>query len=108
MKCLLCDFKPNDLESITKQYLDFHNVDRNNHFFKKLFKKQNSIFHGKKCVRCDEFLPNSRYKVIYDFLVHYESDKDVFEDKPLIYTTFGEIRKYKITFLEHLHELLQR
>ena len=40
MKCLLCDFKSNDLENVRKHYLDFHNVNRNNHFLKKLFKKQ--------------------------------------------------------------------
>ena len=72
MKCLLRDFKSNDLENVRKHYLDFHIVDQNNHFFKKLFKKQNNVFHGKKCVRYDEFLPNSSYKVIHDFLVHYE------------------------------------
>ena len=75
-----------------------------NRFFKKLFKKQNNVFHGKKCVRCDEFLPNSRYKVIHDFLVHYEAGKDAFKEKPLTYTAFGEIRKYEITFSKHLHE----
>ena len=37
-------------------------------------------------------------KVVHDFLVHYDSGKDVFEEKPLTYTTFGEIRKYEITF----------
>ena len=90
MKCFLWDFKSNDLENVRKHYLDFHNVDRNNHFFKKLFKKQNKSFSWKKCVRCDEFLPNSRYEVIPDFLVHYEAGKGVFEEKPLTYTTFGE------------------
>ena len=52
----------------------------------------------KKCVRCNEILSKNRYKVIHDFLVHYEAGKDGFEEKPLTYTTFGEIRKYEITF----------
>ena len=104
MKCLLCNFKANDSENVRKHYLDFHNVDQNNHFFKKLFKKQNNVLHGKKCIICDEFLPNSRYKVIHDFLVHYEAGKDVFEKKPLTYATIGEIRKYEITFSEHSHD----
>ena len=101
MKCLLCDFESNDLESVRKHYLDFHNVDRNNQFFKKLFKKRNKFFHGKKCLRCNEFLPSSHYKVIHDFFVHYDAGKNVFEEKPLTYTTLGEIRKYEITFTQH-------
>ena len=93
MKCLLCDFELNDLESVRKHYLDFHNVNWNNHFFKKLYKKQNNVFHGKKCVRCNEFLPSSPYKIIHDFLVHYDAGKEVFENFFLIYTTLGKIRK---------------
>ena len=101
MKCLLCDFESNDLESIRKHYLDFHNVDWNNQFFKKLFKQQNNVFHGKKCIRCNEFLRNSRYKFIHDFLVHYDPGKNLFEEKPLTYRTLGEITNYKITFMQH-------
>ena len=102
MKCLLCDFELNDLESVRKHYLDFHNVNWNNHFFKKLYKKQNNVFHGKKCVRCNEFLPSSAYKIIHDFLVHYNAGKEVFEKIFLIYTTLGKIRIYEITFTQHL------
>ena len=101
MKCLLCDFKSNDLENVRKHYLDFHNVNRNNHFLKKLFKKQNNSFHVKKYVRRYEFLPSSRYKVIHYSLVHYDAGKNVFEGKPLSYTTLEEIRKYEITFTQH-------
>ena len=96
-----CDFESNDLESFRKHYLNFPNVDQNNHFVKKLSKKPNNVFHGKKCLRCNEFLPSSRYKIIYVFLVHYDAGKDVFEEKPLIYTTLGDIRKYEIIFAQH-------
>ena len=72
MKCPLCDFKSYDLESVRKHYVDFDNVDRNNHFFKKLFKEQNNVFHGKKCIRCNE-----------------------------TYTNLGERKKYEITFKQH-------
>ena len=97
MKCLLCDFESNFLESVRKHYLDFHNVDQNNQFLKKLFKKKNNVFHEKKCVRYNEFLSSSRCKIIHYFLVHYEAGKNVFEEKPLTYTTVGKIRKYEIT-----------
>ena len=90
MKCLLCNFESNDSNDFKKHYLDFHNVDRNNQFFIKLFKKQNSVFHGKKCLRCSEFLPSSRFKVAsklqnHDFLVHYDNGISVIEEKPVNY-----------------------
>ena len=42
----------------------------------------------------NEFLPRNGYKIIHDFVVHYDASKDVFEEKALIYTTLREIRKY--------------
>ena len=44
----------------------------------------------------NEFLPRNGYKIIHDFVVHYEASKDVFEEKALIYTTLREIRKYEV------------
>lgn len=38
---------------------------------------------------------------MHDFLVHYGASKNVFEEKPLVYTNIGEIQKYEITFGEH-------
>ena len=98
MKCLLCNFQSNDLEDVKKHYIDFHNVDRNNQFFIKLFKKQNNVFHGKKCLRCNKFVPTSR------LLAHYNDAKNVFEEKPVNYTNLGEIRKYENTFAQHSHD----
>ena len=69
----------------------------------KLFKKQNNVFHGKKCLRCSEFLPSSRCKVNHDFLSHHDAGKNVFEEKPVNYTKLGGIHKYKITFAQHSH-----
>lgn len=34
-------------------------------------------------------------------LVHYDSGKNVFEEKPINYINFGEIRKYEITFTQY-------
>ena len=101
MKCLLCDFESNDLESARKHYLNFGNVDRRNHVFKRLLQKQNNVFHGKKCIGYNEFVPRNGYKIIHDFVVHYDASKDVFEEKALIYTTLREKRKYEITFTQH-------
>ena len=43
-------------------------------------------------------------KVNHDFLVHFNDSKNVFEKKPVNYTNLGEIRKYEITFIHHLHD----
>ena len=104
MKCLLCNFQSNVLEDVKKHYIDFHNVDRNNHFFVNLFEMQNNVVHGKKCLKCNEFLPSSRFKVNHNFLAHYGAGKNVFEEKPANYTNLGEIRKYEITFAQHSHD----
>ena len=104
MNCLLCNFQSNVSDNVKKNYLEFHNVDRNNQFFIKLFQKQNSICHGKMCLRCSEFLPSSHFKANHDFLVHYEAGRNVFEEKPVNYSSSGEIRKYEITFDQHSHD----
>ena len=103
-KCLLCNFQSNDSEDVRKHYIDFDNVDRNNRFFIKLFKKQNKVFHGKKCLSCCEFLRSSRFKVNNDFLAHYHAGKNAFEEKLVNSTNIGEIRKYEITFAKHCHD----
>ena len=71
MKCLICNFESNDLEDVRKHYLDFHNVNQNNQFFIKLFKKQNNVFHGKKCLRCNEvyFAVVSKLIMIFWFIM---------------------------------------
>ena len=101
MKCFLCKFKSNNSVDITKQC---YNVDQINQFFVKLFKNQNNVVHGQKCLRCNEFLPSSCFKVYHDILVHYDAGKNVFEEKPISYTNFGKIQKYKITFTQHFDD----
>ena len=87
-----------------KNYLDFDNVDRNNQFFIKIFKNQNNVFYGKKCQKCDQFLPNSGFTGNHDFLFHCGAGRNVFEEQPVNYTNLREIRKYEITIAQHLHD----
>ena len=37
-------------------------------------------------------------------MVHYDAGRKVFEEKPVNYTNFGEIRKYEITLAQHSHD----
>ena len=39
MKCLLCNQQFNQEDQLKRHYINFHNVDSNNHFFMKLFKQ---------------------------------------------------------------------
>ena len=68
MKCLSCDFISNETNEVKNHYLNFHKVDRNNVFFKRLFEDQNNVFHERRCVRCNEFLPTTKFKSYHDFL----------------------------------------
>ena len=60
-----------------------------------------NILFRRKHLRCDYFLPATHFKMVYDFLLHYGSGKNAFEDKPLNYTTIGEIQKNEINFSQH-------
>lgn len=57
MKCLLCK----------ETYIEFYNIDRNNRFSENLFGRKIYYFTQKKCLRCDELIPNSKNKQIHDF-----------------------------------------
>ena len=74
-------------------------------FFKKIIghkEKQKNVFHGKKCIRCKEFLPTVRSNLHHDILKHYEVGRtDVAEDKPVTIITVGPIKIYEIRFENH-------
>ena len=99
MKCLLCNFKSNEKLEVENHYLNFHNVDKNKIFFQRLFDEKNNVFHGRRCVRCEEFIPTTRFKLFHDFLKHYNQGKDnIVEEKPLTVTKIGKITKFEINY----------
>ena len=103
MKCLLCNFTSKDKSKIENHYINFHNVDRENVFFRRLFNQKNNVFFGEKCLKCNEFIPTSYFKKSHDFLKHYNDGKDLSsEEKPITIIDIGNnIRKYEINFNEH-------
>ena len=76
MKCLLCKFNANEKRELEKHYLNFHNIDEDNLFFRRLIEEKNNVFYGKKCLRCEEFIPSSKFKLFHDFLKHYDEGKE--------------------------------
>ena len=104
MKCLLCNFKNNDKLELRNHYLNFHQADRNNQFFKKLIgEEQSNVFYSKKRLRCNEYIPTTESKVQHDFLRHYDVGRDatLVEEKPIAITSIGPIKLYEIRFENH-------
>ena len=78
--------------------MSYHNVDADNRFFQKLFpeSRKSSIFL--KCLRYDDFLTTSDFKVKHDVLMHYnDGQNNLFEDELVDFETFGKILKYTIS-----------
>ena len=101
MKRLLCNFNSNEPNEVREHYIAFHKVDPKNGFFKKIFQEVRNVFQGIRCVKCQEFLPTSKFKINHDFLKHYENGKNVIEEKLVNITNIGTVSKFEITFQEH-------
>ena len=101
MKCLLCNFKSNDKLEVENHYLNFHNVDKTNVFFQRLFDEKSNVFYGRRCVRCDEFIPTMKFKLFHEFLKHYSDGKNIIEEKPVIVTNIGKVTKFEINYQDH-------
>ena len=110
MKCLLCEHITNDREKLKQHYVEFHKVDQDNLFFKRMIDQKKNIIYRRKCNYCDEFVFVN--KTNHDFLKHYgggggggnvdfDSDADADNDKPVDITNVGGVTKIEITFKEH-------
>ena len=101
MKCLLCNFQSNDQNEVRNHYINFHRVDSKKKFFKKTFAEDKNVFYRKRCLRCQDYLLTSRFKIYHNVLKHYNDDETVVDNKPIIVTKIGAAMKYEITFQEH-------
>ena len=101
MKCLLCSSNFENKQELINHYLIYHNVDKNNWFFKKLFIKDNKAFL-KNCIKCNEFLATKKEKAIHDFLKHYNDGKNIlFEERSLDIIKYAALTIYQIEFKKH-------
>ena len=103
MKCLLCKFNSKNKLEVEKYYINFHNVDKENNYFKKLLKENNDVFVGERCSKCNEFIPTAEYRKSHNFLKHYKDGKELKKKKkPISIVEIGNnIRKYEIKYSEH-------
>ena len=107
MQCLLCNQKTTNIENLKDHYINSHQVNENNGFFKKLIaQKKKNVMYRRNCNYCNEFVFVNKAK--HDFLKHYMigSGKDDDDDansvaRPLNVTYSGVIKKFEITFKEH-------
>ena len=100
MKCLLCGLEF-DKDIIKDHYINFHKVDANNYFFKKVFSKNNKVIR-QKCLRCNDFITTKYYQNRHNFLKHYSDEKSsTFENKPIEIKITGDITTYEITVGKH-------
>ena len=103
MKCTLCKFKTSNEEELKNHYINFHNVDENNEYFKKIMQfQENDVLIGERCPKCNEFIPTLKYRNYHNFLKHYKDGKDFEEEKPISIIEIGNnIKKYEIKYSEH-------
>lgn len=103
MKCTLCKFQSSNKEEVKNHYINFHNVDENNAFFKKIIEfRENDVLVGEKCQKCNEFIPTLKYRNYHNFLKHYKDGKNFEEDKPISIVEIGSnIKKFEIKYSEH-------
>ena len=98
MKCLLYSSIFQNEEDLIEHYISYYNVDTNNRFFQKLFQQSRNCSIFRKCLRCDDFVTASEFKIKHNFLKHYKKEQnELFEDKPVDVETFGKITKYTIS-----------
>ena len=98
---MLCSSKFKDQKALLDHYLSYHNIDKNNWFFQKLFQVNNKTLLRNR-VRCSEFLTSEKHKATHDFLKHYEDGKNIpFEEKLFDILKFSGLTVYSINFQKH-------
>ena len=84
MKCLLCSSDFDSDEELIEHYITYHKIDPNNRFFEKLFQSYKKCLVFRKCLRSDEFLTTSDFKIKCDFSKQFNKGyNELFEDKPV-------------------------
>ena len=83
MKCLLCEYKSNNVADIKKHYIVYHKINEINIFFLQLFDNQNGLI-CRDCLRCHEFLTIKLFMTNHNFLKHYlDGERKPAEYKPI-------------------------
>ena len=104
MKCLLCDYKSNNVDDIRKHYIVYHKINERNFFFLQLFDNQNGLT-CRDCLRCHEFLTTKLFMTKHNFLKHYlDGERKLAEFKPIDIIKKEDITLYQISFEKNSDE----
>ena len=96
MKCLSCSSSFNTEDALINHYI----------IFEKLFQPKKNVSVFWKCLRCDDFITTSDYKVKHNFLKHYVKGRDlVFEDKPVDVIKNTKILEYEF-FVKKFNDIM--
>ena len=102
MNCLLCSSSFDNDDELIEHYITYHKINPNNRFFQKLFQPNKNCSVFCKCLRCDDFLATSNFKIKHDFLKHYnEGYNDLFEDKLVDFEKTTNLLKFEVTVNKH-------
>ena len=101
MKCFLCNLQFETIIQLENHYLNFHKVNPDNQFFKKLLAvttgKKNNNYLFQKCLRCSELLPTTEFKAVHEFVKHYsDGNQELAENKPISVESNSLFTKYSI------------
>ena len=104
MKCLLCNLLFETSNELKDYYGNFHKVDPNNYFFKKLFAESKNKILCLKCFRCNEFVTTKKHKIAHNFLKYYVGGKTKpFETKRIEIKDNSSLLSYEISCNKHGH-----
>ena len=83
MKCLCCNEKFENVEYLKKYFVEYHRVDEENYFYKKLFTRDR-VFCRRKCFRCEHFCASDREEKVHNFLSLYQRSSRVLVENKLL------------------------
>ena len=102
MKYLLCSWSFDNNEELIEHYITYHKIDPSNRFFQKLFQPNKNCAVFCKCLRWDDFLTTSDFKIKHGFLKYYnEGYNGLLEDKPVDIPKTANLLKFEITVKKH-------
>ena len=69
MKCLLCNIENDNDEVLKDQYINFHSIEKDNYFFKKLFTPDFDNKYSKRCMECGALIHVEKERIIVFYCI---------------------------------------
>ena len=92
MRCLIFYYRNSDVEILKNHYIFYHQIKKNNNFFKELFLPDNENIHLKRHYEYWMQFKNFRQKKNHSFLVHREQQVGGSTNQQLPLNILREVR----------------